>query len=50
MRMATLPEDCEVLFTEGMWVPLCNVDGVYILPGIPRLFQGMIEGWANERQ
>ena len=32
----------QVLVTEGLWVPLVNLKGVYILPGIPRLFQGMI--------
>lgn len=42
LRMATLPEGAEVLVTEGLWVPLVNLNGVYILPGIPRLFQGMI--------
>ncbi len=39
---ATLPTPSEVLFTEGLWVPLVNVGGVYILPGIPRLFQAMV--------
>lgn len=43
LRMATLPEPDEVLFTEGMWVPLAVVKNVHILPGIPRLFQSMIE-------
>jgi molybdopterin-biosynthesis enzyme MoeA-like protein len=42
LRMATLPTPSEVLFTPGMWVPLVNINSVYILPGIPRLFQGMI--------
>ncbi|GLI70078.1 hypothetical protein VaNZ11_014851 [Volvox africanus] len=42
LRMATLPTPSEVLFTEGLWVPLVNVGGVYVLPGIPRLFQAMI--------
>eukprot|EP00873_Tetraselmis_striata_P010717 jgi/Tetstr1/430981/TSEL_020736.t1 len=42
LRMATLPVGAEVLVTEGMWVPLVNIDEVYILPGIPRLFQGML--------
>eukprot|EP00198_Chlamydomonas_reinhardtii_P000221 XP_001689556.1 predicted protein [Chlamydomonas reinhardtii] len=42
LRMATLPTPAEVLFTEGLWVPLVNVGGVYILPGIPRLFQSMV--------
>ncbi|MEW5310447.1 MAG: hypothetical protein WDW38_002246 [Sanguina aurantia] len=44
LRMATLPTPSEVLFTEGSWVPLVCVDGVYILPGIPKLFQSMIMG------
>jgi len=42
LRMATLPSPSEVLFTPGLWVPLVNLQGVYILPGIPKLFQSMI--------
>jgi hypothetical protein len=43
LRMATLPAPAdEVLFTPGMWVPLVVVDRVYVLPGIPRLFQAMV--------
>lgn len=42
LRMATLPSPAEVLFTEGLWVPLVNLQGIYILPGIPRLFQSMV--------
>lgn len=34
---------CQVLRTSGLWVPLVNLQGVYILPGIPRLFQQMLE-------
>jgi molybdenum cofactor synthesis domain-containing protein len=48
-RMATLPENCDVLFTEGMWVPLAVVEGVHILPGIPRLFQAMVEAHQEVR-
>ena len=34
LRMATLPSPAdEVLFTPGLWVPLVNLRGVYILPG-----------------
>lgn len=33
----------QVLFTEGLWVPLVVLEGVHILPGIPRLFKQMIE-------
>lgn len=42
LRMATLPAGAEVLFTDGLWVPLVNCGEVYVLPGIPRLFQGML--------
>lgn len=44
LRMATLPVGAEILSTEGMWVPLVNINEVYVLPGIPRLFQGMLGG------
>jgi molybdenum cofactor synthesis domain-containing protein len=44
LRMAALPTPAEVLVTPGLWVPLVVAGGnVHILPGIPRLFQGMIE-------
>lgn len=43
LRMATLPTPAEqVLVTPGTWVPLVVVQGVHILPGIPKLFQSMI--------
>lgn len=47
--MAKLPTPCEVLETPSIWVPLVVVGpdkNVFILPGIPRLFQQMLE--ANE--
>lgn len=34
---------CETLPTPGLWVPLCVVENVYILPGIPRLFERMVD-------
>ena len=34
----------QILFTDELWVPLVVLDGVHILPGIPRLFKQMIEG------
>jgi molybdopterin-biosynthesis enzyme MoeA-like protein len=44
LRMATLPQPCEVLFTPGLWVPLVVAGGnVHVLPGIPRLFRAMVE-------
>ena len=42
-RMAMLPDQCVVFWTDGLWVPLARVQNVYILPGIPKLFAKMIE-------
>eukprot|EP01026_Neomeris_dumetosa_P014994 TRINITY_DN15602_c0_g1_i3.p2 TRINITY_DN15602_c0_g1~~TRINITY_DN15602_c0_g1_i3.p2 ORF type:complete len:290 (-),score=29.25 TRINITY_DN15602_c0_g1_i3:173-1021(-) len=43
LRMATLPKGAEVLFTEDMWVPLVNINSVYILPGVPRIFTAIMK-------
>ena len=43
LRMATLPQGCEVLETPGLWVPLVHLDAVYVLPGVPGLFKRMVE-------
>ena len=32
----------QVLFTPELWVPLVNIRGVRVLPGVPRLFKAMI--------
>ena len=32
----------QVLTTPDLWVPMACINGVYILPGIPRLFKAMI--------
>lgn len=47
--MARLPTPCEVLDPpSNSWVPLVKAAGnIYILPGIPRLFQSMIENQAD---
>ncbi|EFN54168.1 hypothetical protein CHLNCDRAFT_135592 [Chlorella variabilis] len=49
LRMAKLPTDegVEYLFTPGLWVPLVAIQQTYILPGIPRLFQQMVEAHAG---
>jgi molybdenum cofactor synthesis domain-containing protein len=49
LRMARLPSDVgvEVLFTPGLWVPLVVIERTFILPGIPRLFQQMVEAHAG---
>ena len=44
-RMAMLPTNLtNVLWTPDLWVPIAVVKNVYILPGVPHLFQEMIEG------
>ena len=46
-RMAILPVGAKVHFTEGLsppWVPTVELQGVCVLPGIPKLFQAMIMG------
>jgi molybdenum cofactor synthesis domain-containing protein len=43
-KMAFLPEPCEIIHTEGLWVPLVVLGNVYILPGVPSLFARMLEG------
>jgi hypothetical protein len=42
-RESTSVAGSEVLTTPGLWVPLVCVRNVYILPGIPRLFNAMVE-------
>lgn len=49
IRMAELPEGCETLWTDELWVPLAVVRNVYILPGIPRLFEHMLQSVPDER-
>merc|ERR1719487_380503 len=48
LRMALFPKDAEVLFVqEDLWVPVVRVGGkVCILPGVPRLFERLVEGLA----
>jgi len=49
LRMAQLPTPAEILTTPGLWVPLVVAGGnVHILPGIPRLFQSMIEAHVEK--
>mmetsp|Transcript_12081 Transcript_12081/g.32512 ORF Transcript_12081/g.32512 Transcript_12081/m.32512 type:complete len:269 (-) Transcript_12081:477-1283(-) len=43
-RMATVPAGAELLSVEGLWVPLAVVNrNVYVLPGVPWLFQRMVD-------
>lgn len=44
-RMALFPWPAEVHFwSDERWVPIVQVDNVFILPGIPSLFEGMLDG------
>ena len=43
LKMALLPEGCEVLWTSNLWVPTVYIEPVYVLPGIPELFAAMLE-------
>lgn len=36
-----------MLFTPNLWVPLVVIQNTYILPGIPRLFQTMVQAHAE---
>jgi molybdopterin-biosynthesis enzyme MoeA-like protein len=50
LRMVTLPEGCEVFWTEGIWVPTVCVGGkVFILPGVPRIYQMMLHALPESR-
>lgn len=42
----TKPEEDQLLFVnDELWVPICVVNGnVHILPGIPRLFEKLLDG------
>lgn len=43
-RMALFPTEAEVLFVkDSLWVPVVNLEKVYILPGIPSLFQALLD-------
>ena len=44
-RMAYLPSPDLVMFTPNLWVPLVLVKNVLIFPGVPRLFQAMLDNW-----
>lgn len=46
-RMALIPRPDQVLVTPGLWVPLVRVSNILILPGVPRLFQQMIDNWLT---
>lgn len=46
-KMLILPTPCEVYFLEPMWMPLVQVQNVYVYPGVPLLFQKYMTGLAH---
>eukprot|EP00916_Digyalum_oweni_P005153 GHVL01009105.1.p1 GENE.GHVL01009105.1~~GHVL01009105.1.p1 ORF type:complete len:293 (-),score=31.13 GHVL01009105.1:86-964(-) len=46
LRMARLPKGCRIINTEGLWVPTVVMNNVYVLPGIPHLFEKMLRSAA----
>jgi molybdenum cofactor synthesis domain-containing protein len=43
MRLADAPEGAELLPQEGTWFPVLTVDNIFLLPGVPKLFQLQLE-------
>lgn len=48
-RMALIPEPDEVIVTPGLWVPLVRVANILVFPGVPRLFQQMLDHWFKHK-
>ncbi|MEW5850142.1 MAG: molybdopterin-binding protein [Myxococcota bacterium] len=42
LRMADLPDPCLQHAADGLWVPVVQVRNVYVLPGIPVLFERLL--------
>ncbi len=47
MKMLRFPTPCVVHFIEPLWLPLVVVKNVFVFPGVPFLFQTMINGFAH---
>jgi len=43
LRLAEAPEGTELLWRQGIWYPILHCEGVYLLPGVPQLFQHQLE-------
>lgn len=46
----TAEASVQVLRVTGLWVPLVNLEGVHILPGIPKLFRQMVKSHKERFQ
>jgi len=39
LRMADVPEGAELHFFENLFIPVCSIENIYLLPGVPELFK-----------
>lgn len=42
-KMAILPHPAEVLDVPGLWMPIVHIENTYVLPGVPPLFDKIID-------
>jgi len=47
MKMLRYPTPCTVYFIKPLWLPLVVVNNVYVFPGVPYLFETMMNGFAH---
>lgn len=47
LRMARVPEGAELLVTSESWFPVIAIEEIFLLPGIPRLFEMHLEAIAR---
>ncbi len=47
LRLAELPEGGRLVQTPGTWFPVIEVEGIYLLPGIPELFRMHLDSLAE---
>jgi molybdenum cofactor synthesis domain-containing protein len=47
LRMADIPEGCELLWEGDLFFPIVEKGGVHILPGVPKLFRMKFDGAAH---
>lgn len=47
MKMLRYPHPCQIHFIKPLWLPLVVVKNVYIFPGVPFLFEKMVNGFIH---
>jgi molybdenum cofactor synthesis domain-containing protein len=46
-RLADMPEGAHLVESPGIWVPILEVEGFYLLPGVPQLFRLQFDAMAE---